>query len=82
MMYKTIVLDEGPKAKPLAAAVEAKANKMAEQRFFLVTMSITASGKAILVFQTEECQDVTEMATESEMEDAEAEATEQENTAE
>ena len=78
MMYKTIVLDAGPKARPLAAAVEAKANEMAIQGFFLVTMSITASGKAILVFQTEacheeNCQNVTETAAESETEAEEAE---------
>lgn len=37
----------------MAAAVEVKANEMASQGYELVTMSITNSAKAILVFKTD-----------------------------
>jgi ABC-type uncharacterized transport system substrate-binding protein len=51
-MYKTIVVDYSPKAKAMAEAVEKKSNEMSEQGFELVTMSITNSAKAILVFRS------------------------------
>lgn len=51
MSYKTVVLDHASKTKDMASAVEHKANEMAEKRFELITMSITHSGKAILVFK-------------------------------
>lgn len=51
--YKTIVVDYSPNAKPMAAAIEEKANQMAAQGYELVTMSITSSAKAILVFKTD-----------------------------
>ena len=51
MSYKTVVLDHALKTKDMAFAVEHKANEMAEKGFELITMSITHSGKAILVFK-------------------------------
>lgn len=51
MSYKTVVLDHASKTKDMASAVEHKANEMAEKRFELITMSITHSGKTILVFK-------------------------------
>ena len=50
MIYKTIVIDYAPKAKKMAAAVEEKANEMAQNGWELVTLSVTNSAKAILVF--------------------------------
>lgn len=49
--YKTIVVGYTPKAKEMAYLVEEKANEMVSQGYELITMSITASAKAILVFQ-------------------------------
>ena len=51
MSYKTVALDHTSKTKDMASAVEHKANEMAEKGFELITMSITHSGKAILVFK-------------------------------
>lgn len=51
MTYKTIVIDYAPKAKKMAAAVEKEANKMAQNGWELVTLSVTNSAKAILVFR-------------------------------
>ncbi|NMP37167.1 MAG: hypothetical protein GX051_03435 [Clostridiales bacterium] len=53
MMYKTVVIDYAPKADSMAAAIEEKANEMATQGYRLVTMSVTGSAKAILVFSAE-----------------------------
>ncbi len=50
MTYKTIVIDYAPKAKKMATAVEEKANEMAQNGWELVTLSVTNSAKAILVF--------------------------------
>ena len=50
MIYKTIVIDYAPKAKKMAAAVEEKANEMAQNGWELVALSVTNSAKAILVF--------------------------------
>ena len=50
MIYKTIVIDYAPKAKKMAAAVEEKANEMAQNGWELVTLSVTNSAKAVLVF--------------------------------
>ena len=49
MIYKTIVIDYAPKAKKMAAAVEEKANEMAQNGWELVTLSVTNSAKAMLV---------------------------------
>lgn len=54
MIYKTIVIDYAPKAKKMAAAVEEKANEMAQNGWELVTLSVTNSAKAILVFRVSE----------------------------
>ncbi len=53
MTYKTIVIDHVQKAKRLAAEIEHKANEMAETGWEFATFSTSASGKAILVFRTQ-----------------------------
>lgn len=53
MTYKTIVIDHASKAKKLATEIEHKANEMAETGWEFVTFSTAASGKAILVFRTQ-----------------------------
>lgn len=53
MIYKTIVIDDAPKAKKLAAEIENKANELAKEGWELVTFSTVVSGKAILVFRTQ-----------------------------
>lgn len=53
MTYKTIVVDHEPKAKKLAAEIENKANEMAKDGWEFVTFSTVASGKAVLVFRTQ-----------------------------
>ena len=51
MMYKTVVIDYAPKAKKMAAAIEQTANEKAQDGWELVTVSVTNSAKAILVFR-------------------------------
>lgn len=51
MIYKTIVIDYAPKAKKMAAAIEEKANEMAQNGWELVTFAVTSSAKAILAFR-------------------------------
>ena len=46
MTYKTIVIDH-------AAEIENKANELAKEGWELVTFSTVVSGKAILVFRTQ-----------------------------
>ena len=50
-MYKTVVIEYSPKADDMAKKIEEKANEMLQKRFELVTLSITGSAKAILVFK-------------------------------
>lgn len=50
-MYKTIVIEYSPKADDMAKKIEEKANEMLQEGFELVTVSITGSAKAILVFK-------------------------------
>lgn len=50
-MYKTVVIEYSPKADDMAQKVEEKANEMLENGYELVTMSITGTAKAILVFK-------------------------------
>ena len=50
-MYKTVVIDYSPKTDDMAQKVEEKANEMLEKGYELVTMSITGTAKAILVFK-------------------------------
>ena len=50
-MYKTIVIEYSPKADDMAKKIEEKANEMLQKGFELVTLSITGSAKAILVFK-------------------------------
>lgn len=50
-MYKTIVIEYSPKADDMAKKIEEKANEMLQEGFELVTLSITGSAKAILVFK-------------------------------
>ena len=54
MTYRTIVIDYTPKAKKMAAAIEEKANELAQAGWELVTFSVTNSAKAILVFRVPE----------------------------
>lgn len=71
MNYKAIVTEYFHKAKHMATAVEDSCNQMAKQGYELVTISITASEKAILVFKTdnneedtsEECLNIEEEAS-------------------
>ena len=51
MVYKTVVIEDALKTKKMAAAIEQRANEMAQQGWELVTFSVTGSGKAILVFR-------------------------------
>ena len=50
-MYKTVVINYSPKAKDMAARVEAAANKMEQEGFELVSCSIMPSSKGVLVFK-------------------------------
>ena len=50
-MYKTVVIEYSPKADNMAEKIEEKANEMLQQEYELITMSITGTAKAILVFQ-------------------------------
>ena len=51
-MYKTVVIEYFPKADDMAQKVEKKANEMSQEGYELVTMSITGTAKAILVFKS------------------------------
>ncbi|MBM6807829.1 hypothetical protein [Faecalicoccus pleomorphus] len=53
-MYKTIVIEYSPKADDMALKVEEKANEMLQTGYKVITMSITGSAKAILVFENKE----------------------------
>ena len=75
MTYKTIVIDYAPKAKKMAAAIEEKANELAQHGWELVTFSVTNSAKAILVFRIPEYapqEKLTEEEIELQEENAEA----------
>lgn len=50
-MYKTVVIEYFPKADTMAKKVEKISNEMLEDEYELVTMSITNSAKAILIFK-------------------------------
>ena len=50
-MYKTVVIEYSPKADDMGKKIEEKANEMLQKGFELVTLSITGSAKAILVFK-------------------------------
>ncbi len=50
-MYKTVVIEYSPKADDMAKKIEEMANKMLQEGYELVTMSITGTAKAILVFR-------------------------------
>ena len=50
-MYKTVVIAYLPKADDMAQKVEEKANEMLQDGYELITMSITGTAKAILVFK-------------------------------
>lgn len=53
-MYKTIVIEYSPKTDEMALKVEEKANEMLQTGYRLITMSVTGSAKAILVFENKE----------------------------
>ena len=50
-MYKTVVIEYSPKAEKKKKKVEEKANEMLQDGYELITMSITGTAKAILVFK-------------------------------
>ena len=50
-MYKTVVIEYSPKADEMAQKVEEKENEILQNCYELVTMSITGTAKAILVFK-------------------------------
>lgn len=50
-MYKAVVIEYSPKAEDMAKKIEEKANEMSEEGLDLITMSVTGSAKAILVFK-------------------------------
>ena len=50
-MYKTVVIEYSPKADDMAQKVEEKSNEMFQDNYELITMSITGTAKAILVFK-------------------------------
>ena len=50
-MYKTVIIEYSPKANDMANKVEEKANEMLQNGYELVTMSITGTAKAILIFK-------------------------------
>ena len=54
MTYKTIVTDYAPKAKKMADEIEQVINEKAKDGWELVTLSVTNSCKAILVFRVPE----------------------------
>lgn len=51
MIYRTIVIDDAPKAKKMAKDIEKNANEMVQAGWELVTFSVTPSAKAILLFR-------------------------------
>ncbi len=50
-MYKTVMIKYTPKAKEMAAKIEATANQMEQEEFTLASCSIMPSSKGILVFK-------------------------------
>lgn len=52
-MYKAVVIEYSPKAEDMAKKIEEKANEISEEGLDLITMSVTGSAKAILVFKSE-----------------------------
>ncbi len=50
-MYKTVVTEYLPKTADMAIAIESIANEMLKDGYELVTVSVTGSAKAILVFK-------------------------------
>lgn len=50
-MYKTVVIEYSPRADIMANKIEEKCNEMLENGYELITISITNSAKAILVFK-------------------------------
>ena len=53
-MYRTEVIAYAPKAKKMAAEIEAKANELEREGFTLISVTTTGSAKAILVFHKTE----------------------------
>ena len=50
-MYKTVVIEYSPKADDMARKVEEKANETVQDGYELITMTVTGTAKAILVFK-------------------------------
>lgn len=53
-MYKTEVIEYSPKADDMAKKIEEKANEMLKEGYLLITMSVTGTAKAILVFKKQD----------------------------
>ena len=53
MVYKTVVLEYAPKARKMAASLEAKVNEMALQGWEPVSFTVTGSAKGILLLRAE-----------------------------
>ena len=51
-MYKTVVIEYTPAANSMAEKIEEKSNEMLSKGYVLITIPITESAKAILVFKT------------------------------
>ena len=52
-MYKAEIITYSPLANDMAEKAERKANEMEQKGWKLVTMSVTGSAKAILLFHKE-----------------------------
>ena len=50
-MYKTEIIEYSPKAEDMAKKIEEKSNERLSEGYELVTMSVTGTAKAILVFK-------------------------------
>ena len=80
--YKTVAISDALKTKKMAAAIEEKANEMARDGWELVTFSTTPSGKAILMFRTEDETAVKTAAGADDEEPAQETAVEQQDAPE
>ena len=52
-MYKAITVEYSAKAKKMAAKIEEAANRMEEEGYELISVSIMPSAKGILIFRKE-----------------------------
>lgn len=50
-MYRSIIINYSPKADDMAQKIEEKSNEMLKEGYELITMSVTGTANAILVFK-------------------------------